>query len=111
LKAYPYGFASRFEGVPGTNPEELLAAAHAGCNACLLFPLFVEKSGTQTTIKSIKQPAPLLIPMRCACCRYRRALPQIVLMLILNTLVRSPFALRRNLLCISASYNTWMYQA
>jgi len=31
LKAYPYGFASRFEGVSGTNPEELIAAAHAGC--------------------------------------------------------------------------------
>jgi osmotically inducible protein OsmC len=31
LKAYPYGFASRFEGVKGTNPEELIAAAHAGC--------------------------------------------------------------------------------
>jgi lipoyl-dependent peroxiredoxin len=31
LKDYPYGFASRFEGVPGTNPEELLGAAHAGC--------------------------------------------------------------------------------
>ena len=31
LKAYPYGFTSRFEGMPGTNPEELLAAAHAGC--------------------------------------------------------------------------------
>lgn len=31
LKNHPYGFASRFEGVPGTNPEELLAAAHAGC--------------------------------------------------------------------------------
>jgi osmotically inducible protein OsmC len=31
LKEYPYGFASRFEGVPGTNPEELIAAAHAGC--------------------------------------------------------------------------------
>ena len=31
LKAYPYGFASRFEGLPGSNPEELLAAAHAGC--------------------------------------------------------------------------------
>jgi osmotically inducible protein OsmC len=31
LKAYPYGFASRFEGVPGTNPEELLGAAHASC--------------------------------------------------------------------------------
>jgi osmotically inducible protein OsmC len=31
LKAYPYGFASRFEGKPGTNPEELIAAAHSGC--------------------------------------------------------------------------------
>lgn len=31
LKEYPYGFATRFEGVPGTNPEELIAAAHAGC--------------------------------------------------------------------------------
>jgi len=31
LKSYPYGFASRFEGTPGTNPEELLGAAHAGC--------------------------------------------------------------------------------
>ena len=31
LRAYPYGFASRFEGTQGTNPEELIAAAHAGC--------------------------------------------------------------------------------
>ena len=31
LEAYPYGFASRFEGKPGTNPEELIGAAHAGC--------------------------------------------------------------------------------
>jgi osmotically inducible protein OsmC len=31
LKDSPYGFASRFEGKPGTNPEELIAAAHAGC--------------------------------------------------------------------------------
>ncbi len=31
LSAYPYGFASRFEGVKGTNPEELIGAAHAGC--------------------------------------------------------------------------------
>src|SRR5215469_14148161 len=31
LRTYPYGFASRFEGKPGTNPEELIAAAHAGC--------------------------------------------------------------------------------
>lgn len=31
LAAYPYGFASRFEGVAGSNPEELLGAAHAAC--------------------------------------------------------------------------------
>lgn len=31
LAKYPYGFASRFEGKPGTNPEELIGAAHAGC--------------------------------------------------------------------------------
>lgn len=31
LKAHPYGFGSRFEGGSGTNPEELIAAAHAGC--------------------------------------------------------------------------------
>ena len=31
LKDYPYGFGSRFEGVPGSNPEELIAAAHASC--------------------------------------------------------------------------------
>ncbi|HEU5217424.1 MAG TPA: OsmC family protein [Gemmatimonadales bacterium] len=27
----PYSFRTRFEGAPGTNPEELLGAAHAGC--------------------------------------------------------------------------------
>jgi osmotically inducible protein OsmC len=31
LKAYPYGFASRFEGQKGSNPEELIGAAHAAC--------------------------------------------------------------------------------
>jgi lipoyl-dependent peroxiredoxin len=31
LKAIPYSFAMRFEEAPGTNPEELIAAAHAGC--------------------------------------------------------------------------------
>ena len=31
LSAYPYGFSSRFEGVAGSNPEELIAAAHAAC--------------------------------------------------------------------------------
>jgi len=31
LNDYPYGFASRFEGKPGSNPEELIGAAHAAC--------------------------------------------------------------------------------
>ena len=31
LKEAPYGFRSRFENGPGTNPEELIGAAHAGC--------------------------------------------------------------------------------
>ena len=31
LSAYPYGFASRFEGQKGSNPEELIGAAHAAC--------------------------------------------------------------------------------
>ena len=31
LRAAPYSFTTRFEGEKGTNPEELIAAAHAGC--------------------------------------------------------------------------------
>src|SRR5580692_3881655 len=31
LSNAPYGFNTRFEGVAGTNPEELIGAAHAGC--------------------------------------------------------------------------------
>jgi lipoyl-dependent peroxiredoxin len=31
LDKKPYGFVSRFESGAGTNPEELIAAAHAGC--------------------------------------------------------------------------------
>ncbi len=31
LTATPYGFNTRFESGPGTNPEELIGAAHAGC--------------------------------------------------------------------------------
>jgi lipoyl-dependent peroxiredoxin len=33
LHDQPYGFANRFEGRPGTNPEELIGAAHAACFA------------------------------------------------------------------------------
>ena len=31
LSNTPYSYSTRFEGSPGTNPEELLSAAHAGC--------------------------------------------------------------------------------
>lgn len=31
LSDNPYGFNTRFEDAPGTNPEELIAAAHASC--------------------------------------------------------------------------------
>jgi osmotically inducible protein OsmC len=31
LSTTPYSFTTRFESVKGTNPEELIAAAHAGC--------------------------------------------------------------------------------
>ncbi len=31
VKQQPFSYASRFQGAPGANPEELLAAAHAGC--------------------------------------------------------------------------------
>ncbi|MFT6531811.1 MAG: osmotically inducible protein OsmC [Limimaricola cinnabarinus] len=36
LKDQAYGFNARFEGGPGTNPEELIGAAHAACYAMAL---------------------------------------------------------------------------
>jgi osmotically inducible protein OsmC len=43
LKDQPYGFTTRFENEPGTNPEELIAAAHAGCfTMALSFKLAAE---------------------------------------------------------------------
>jgi osmotically inducible protein OsmC len=39
-----YSFPSRFDDGPGTNPEELLAAAHAGCFSMAL-TAFLEKDG------------------------------------------------------------------
>jgi len=45
LKALPYSFATRFGDTPGTNPEELIAAAHAGCFAMQLSH-FLAENGT-----------------------------------------------------------------
>jgi len=36
LRQSPYSFKSRFESAPATNPEELIAAAHAGCYSMAL---------------------------------------------------------------------------
>jgi osmotically inducible protein OsmC len=36
LRESPYGFGTRFENAKGTNPEELIGAAHAGCFAMAL---------------------------------------------------------------------------
>lgn len=36
LKDQKYGFKTRFEDAPGTNPEELIGAAHAGCYSMAL---------------------------------------------------------------------------
>jgi osmotically inducible protein OsmC len=61
LKEYPYGFASRFEGKPGTNPEELIGAAHAGCFTMALSlilgeaGLTAEKMETQADVNLVKQ--------------------------------------------------------
>jgi lipoyl-dependent peroxiredoxin len=43
-----YSFPTRFEGKPGTNPEELLAAAHAACFSMAL-AAGLEKAGTPAT--------------------------------------------------------------
>lgn len=42
LKDLQYSFGSRFESGPGTNPEELLGAAHAGCYSMALSAQFTE---------------------------------------------------------------------
>jgi lipoyl-dependent peroxiredoxin len=39
----PYSFATRFESQPGTNPEELIAAAHAACYSMALTLTLNEK--------------------------------------------------------------------
>jgi len=45
LSSTPYSYKTRFETAPGTNPEELIAAAHAGCfTMALAFAL--QQAGT-----------------------------------------------------------------
>jgi osmotically inducible protein OsmC len=79
LSNVPYGFRSRFEQGPGTNPEELIAAAHAGCfSMALAFKLAeagfqarelktkaaisMDKEGSGFTIKESKLTLEAQIP-------------------------------------------------
>lgn len=43
LKGEPYSFGTRFEQAPGTNPEELIAAAHAACYSMAFTGLLYEQ--------------------------------------------------------------------
>ncbi|MEN3324056.1 OsmC family protein [Mariniflexile soesokkakense] len=50
LNKTPYSFHTRFENAAGTNPEELVGAAHAGCFAMQLSFLLNESGFTATTL-------------------------------------------------------------
>ena len=56
LSNTPYSFATRFESTPGTNPEELIAAAHAGCFS---MALSAQLGGANLTPESISTTATL----------------------------------------------------
>jgi osmotically inducible protein OsmC len=52
----PYSFSTRFENTPGTNPEELIAAAHA---ACFSMALSAQLGSANLTPSSIETSATL----------------------------------------------------
>ena len=56
LSNTPYSFTTRFENTPGTNPEELIAAAHA---ACFSMALSAQLGGANLTPESIETSATL----------------------------------------------------
>nr|WP_298412858.1 OsmC family protein [uncultured Halomonas sp.] len=52
LKQNPYGFNTRFEGEAGTNPEELIGAAHASCYSMALSMILGEDNLEPESIKT-----------------------------------------------------------
>lgn len=50
LNQQPYGFNTRFEGAKGTNPEELIGAAHAACFSMALSLMIGEAGFTADSI-------------------------------------------------------------
>ena len=63
LKETPYDFRQRFEGQAGSNPEELIGAAHAGCYSMALSLILgdagmeAESIDTQATVTLAEDPA------------------------------------------------------
>src|SRR5215475_9767188 len=49
----PFTYASRFEEGPGTNPEELVGAAHAGCFSMFLSALLTNAGFKPTRIHTV----------------------------------------------------------
>ena len=52
FKEQPYSFKKRFEGEAGTNPEELIAAAHAGCFTMALSKILGEAGMTADSLET-----------------------------------------------------------
>src|ERR1700749_1551737 len=61
LSATPYSFKTRFESEKGTNPEELIAAAHAGCFTMALAFQLQGAGFTPTELKT--EAAVALVPV------------------------------------------------
>jgi lipoyl-dependent peroxiredoxin len=67
----PFTFASRFESGKGTNPEELIGAAHAGCYSMFLSALLTTAGFTPTriattaTVHLTEGPTISLIELNC----------------------------------------------
>ncbi|GLK64806.1 OsmC family peroxiredoxin [Paracoccus kondratievae] len=55
LSSQPYGFNTRFEGLPGTNPEELIGAAHAACFSMALSLILQEAGITNVKIETTSE--------------------------------------------------------
>ena len=66
LSDNPYGFNTRFENEPGTNPEELIAAAHASCFT------MGGVAGTAPRHRNVVIPAKARIPILGRCGRPAR---------------------------------------
>ncbi len=67
----PFSFASRFESGPGTNPEELLGAAQAGCYSMFLSALLTKEGFVPESIQTTvavhlgEGPTITLIELNC----------------------------------------------